>query len=160
MKRKIEFNAWIPELEFMLEDVTYGHAQIGFPSDYEEFNDALKSKGFDPEEYKLPDWLFDTGEDWYYINEEKVYILLQFTGLTDKNGVDIYEGNIVNQFDLIVKRPVVYINGAFGYYDTDGKHKQFIPFAQNQWYNWSNRKSNNIEVIGNIYENPELLKSS
>lgn len=83
--------------------------------------------------------------------------IMQFTGLHDKNGTAIFEGDIVNQFDLIVKREVVYVNGAFGYYDTDTKHKQFISFAQNNWYEWENGQSKYIEVIGDIFSNPELL---
>lgn len=78
----------------------------------------------------------------------------QFTGLTDKNGKKIFEGDIV-------KRELTYITiEAYISWDTkylqyrliciNGKHKG------NYW--WLTSNSEDYELIGNIYDNPELLE--
>lgn len=76
--------------------------------------------------------------------------LMQYTGLKDKNGKEIYEGDIVNyshpRTNEII-RTVTFKHGAFG---IEGIYeKTHIIFG--------NILDNHIEVIGNIYENPELL---
>jgi uncharacterized phage protein (TIGR01671 family) len=81
-------------------------------------------------------------------------ILLQFTGLHDKNGVPIYEGDIVRCFD-ISNHVVEFCNGAFGY---TVEKIITIAFQYNTNFAWRKNQSDGIEVIGNIYENPELLQ--
>lgn len=65
------------------------------------------------------------------------YELMQYTGLKDKNGKEIYEG------DIIKADGVLYDTVAFVLKD----------MMQGNWKNLENK-----EVIGNIYENPELVK--
>lgn len=68
----------------------------------------------------------------------------QYTGLTDKNGVKIFEGDIVQHENLIVE--VAYIEK---YTRFAGKRKG-CTMAMFDW--------KSCEVIGNIYDNPELLE--
>lgn len=89
------------------------------------------------------------------------YILMQFTGLQDKNGKDIYEGDILLLEDNWAKitecdRKHVLIKfheGAFMY------GRGFDPYHMNT-YLWMGAQSKHVEVIGNLYEHPELLGNS
>ena len=71
----------------------------------------------------------------------------QFTGLHDKNGKEIYEGDIVNShanFELPYFREVVYDRCGLTFKPQTG----FILCKENEFH---------FDVIGNIYQNPELL---
>jgi uncharacterized phage protein (TIGR01671 family) len=84
--------------------------------------------------------------------------LMQYTGLKDKNGVEIYEGDILSvdeNFRKITECEgknvlVSFHEGAFMY----GRCGD--PFYANT-YLWMGIQSKSLEVIGNIHENPELL---
>ncbi len=81
-------------------------------------------------------------------------ILMQYTGLKDKNGVEICEGDIVETVynGEVFAGVVVYDLSEVDFKVTDGKEK----YGRNFQYLAGNDEN---EVIGNIYENPELLES-
>lgn len=72
----------------------------------------------------------------------------QYTGLTDKNGVKIFEGDIVSlvKHDGLIYK-VVYVPCRYELVNSKGVNCFVLDIY----------KSENIEVIGNIYDNPELL---
>ena len=78
-------------------------------------------------------------------------VVLQYSGLKDKNGVEIYEGDLVEE-DRMARPQIVF-------YSND--HTAFmLGFnCDNTQYDKRERMfADCIKVIGNIYENPELLK--
>lgn len=79
----------------------------------------------------------------------------QFAGLTDCNGKEIYEGDIVAYCGKI-KHIVEFKHGMFGYTLMDG---WFVGYGGNSNFSFNPLdKSKKHEVIGNIHDNPELLK--
>jgi uncharacterized phage protein (TIGR01671 family) len=141
--KKLKFRAWIDSIKKWADSVTVYNdgswfAQIGF------------SVGFD---------------------EKDGGALMQFTGLKDKNGKDIYEGDIV----------VMHTEWSGGYQSEDfGEHenkgvvvmvpskgvminkclKRDLIECETEWSKtWPvNLRGYRTTVVGNIYENPELLE--
>lgn len=73
------------------------------------------------------------------------YITMQFTGLTDKNGKEIYEGDVCK---WVGEGNVVFDDNIFGV-QWDERRGGWFPLLPIDYQN--------TEVIGNIYENPDLI---
>ena len=98
---------------------------------------------------------FDLFElDETYICESGTYLegdckLMQYTGLKDKKGVEIYEGDLITHESRNAKQPhsVLFNLGLAAWC---GDYGLKYPLQESEL--------EEVEVIGNIYENPELLK--
>lgn len=96
----------------------------------------------------------------FFNNEEALkrrFVLTQCTGLKDKNGKLIYEGDILGG---------TYADGYISYCDKCKSLQYFIPnfncLSCEGDVHWAElvEEDGNLEIIGNIYENPELLEVS
>ena len=88
----------------------------------------------------------------------------QFTGLRDKNGRDIWEGDIFKEDGSGIVRSVFRVPGGLAFednpvsfgYDHRAPVYPYSSIAETQSVSWL---SQCCEVIGNIHDNPELLKT-
>lgn len=86
-------------------------------------------------------------------------IIMQYTGLKDKNGKEIYEGDIIEKYGIAGHRNVVgwdHKNAAWGFvsrYDNND-----VANWAHGWEESQGTPLSEFEVIGNIHQNPELLK--
>ena len=131
MKQK--FRAWISEADTMTND--------------------LKGIDFENETVVLKKFYWEDG----FPVEEEVFeveignaILMQSTGLVDKNGKEIFEGDIVKMAKDVYSEPTYYevVRHYGGAYRLESK--------QHGCELWL--RHTDCEVVGNVYENPELLE--
>lgn len=97
--------------------------------------------------------LTDVNSFWFDMenNEVDTNTLGQYTGLKDKNGREIYEGDIISARGIILT--VKYIGGVFFACNVDSNIDKYPLYILCEWENESG-----CEIIGNIHDNPELIK--
>ncbi len=103
--------------------------------------------------YEDPDEYIDFGRILGYAR----FDVMQYTGLKDKNGVEIYEGDIVLFTDNIrINGTTSHISVVEWLNELTGFHFKADCIGYYQ-VNHSQVNKYDVEVIGNIYENPELV---
>ncbi len=162
MKREIKFNAFIPALGIMLQNVTVYPDMIGVSAD--ELEKALKAKNeklriCDGGIYLIDDDHYDLvmsllcGDDWYWIENNNCDVL-QFSGYKDSNGNDLFVGHLLSPMTKYIgPMEIVIEDGAFYC-----KHKYNRWGLLSRLFDSDIRKIYSPFVIGSVYENPELLK--
>lgn len=107
----------------------------------------IKFRAWDGEAISFPLTIGDIVSGHLDWNDENPPILMQYTGLKDKNGKEIYEGDVVKYISPEFVGKVCYTTYG-GRYELEEKkggtiyHHNFL--------------GNEVEIIGNIYENPNL----
>src|SRR5699024_5224729 len=116
-------------------------------------------------DYKKPIFEYftlDTISEYPYLLDKEI---MQYTGLKDKNGTEIYEGDVINKGThkyRTKERQIIYYDVEKGRYiqlpiqlldDTRQIDRDYGDGV-------TAKKMKSVEVIGNIYENPELLQDA
>ena len=93
---------------------------------------------------------------WKTDKEGERFILCQYIGLKDDEDREIYEGDIVKATSFAKPIGIVKYsdeNQAYLFNDLDKKYRGYSTALMNQF-------DDGFEILGNIYENPELLEES
>ena len=157
--REIKFRAWILDEKQMLNNGNWFMLDLTYPSHTIQYADQgfyvnnAKAEGEHLEHLKK-----------HNIKPEDEFVLMQYTGLKDKNGKEIYEGDIIGGY-------------PHGTIEVRWSNEWGSWIAYNEVDDWTiedelvkmpnySLLSNDLddcsdawEVIGNIFENPELLQS-
>jgi uncharacterized phage protein (TIGR01671 family) len=139
--REIKFRAWDKVLKVMAS------VNVLEWQKFTDHQDILYVRGEIRLDWKNCDREYQTDSETI-----KKIELMQFTGLKDKNGKEIYESDIL----CVVEDVCVEEIGGYARYEPEGKFiKVEIPKI---YFLCEEFEQEDMEVIGNIYENPELLK--
>jgi len=134
MSREIKFRAW-----GIKESIMHTVAEIVWMAAYGKWYGPGVGSGI---------WFIDPEYKGERSHNKVDSYLMQFTGLTDKNGKEIYEGDIVESVDELSNDQ---------YQVDDRVFTEAVELKAGAFYPVCNMPSEEFEVIGNIHENPELL---
>ena len=137
----------------------------------------IKFRCWDKEEMVYFDLLGRIRSDVPIIDVPKDSVLMQYTGLKDKNGIEIYEGDIVTHGSVIANRENGSPKDNFQpteihgmtlsmnqnpypiYRDFQDNPYRTVKYHRSSFYPLNVYSTDDLVVLGNIYENPNLLES-
>ena len=90
---------------------------------------------------------------WQCCEENEWHEIMQYTGLKDKNGREIWEGDLIRAPHVISPAQIMWGDSCYGWAINDD-------WAIHEYESMHGSVEDNFEVIGNIYEHPELLEDS
>ena len=135
MSRPIKFRAWIPSQKVMF--------QVGL------IDENTNTLGERTACFPVRTWR---------LNEEAV--LMQFTGLHDKNGNEIWEGDIVKWGHVRSESHESPVRIAEVKFCPDIQFHSQVGIFKFGAFSYASSTHKDLEVLGNIYESPELLKNA
>ena len=139
--REIKFRVYLDKMYYQDEYVEYDTNLIGIDFLNKTVTFAAYTDGEEVD--NLEKYSFDEN-DFLYKKDLKI---MQYTGLKDEYGDEIYEGDIVTLHNSRYK--VIFNMEQARFVLRDDKFEMEIPFTNNN--------NERMEIIGNIYENPELM---
>lgn len=120
-------------------------------------NREIKFRAWSEHQYKMINFNDLVDQEWNFQDIDRINYggsfskLMQYTGRKDKNGKEIYEGDVIEKH--FEKYEVLFHNCEWVFTKLNDYYKE-------QFYKLNFFDNENFEIVGNIFENPEFIKSS
>lgn len=137
MNREIKFRAWHPDTKEMMPVETIDWDETQYLTEVSA--GYTWGEKFDPDKFQK-------------------LVLMQYTGMKDKEGKEIWEGDIIVEMVKLEIGSLMEIFGEVFYNENVGAF-DFRPFKKFAGLKASWTIGLNCKVLGNIYQNPELIKT-
>lgn len=152
MKREIKFRAWDHDEKIMIYSDNSDNNEVDYWWEFRPVRCGCITGSIGGNQFEPPEPIVT-----YYEN------VMQYTGLKDKNGKEIYEGDILrNKLSFVNGESIDKNNPVYKNYAVDWHNGCQLGFRIKNKHNIMPLNRNKVinaesEVIGNIYENPNLL---
>lgn len=148
-QRTIKFRAWDNRKEVMVPNVTvYPGGDAGI--DWDDAKEVYGTESNIPEEQ---------GDEWVFITD---CVLMAFTGLTDCKGVEIYESDLVKDHSGDIWEIRWYQEEACFVFQNPYDKRNFNTLTwlfSGEYITLDKNGKPDIEVVGNIFENPKQIST-